>query len=720
MHVGTEPARLGVDRQSAGRVVAQLAPTLRRGQQLERLLDGELIGRQRSGNAGGVVAPDQVGAVVAPRLGHDEHPVGIEPDRDGVHQRGVDVVESGRHLLLEPTRPLPVDVGRTEVEVRQPRHQLLGPAGDLIEIVFHPRREGVVDEVREMLLEQVDHRERLERRHESGALLPDVLTILDHLDRRGIGRGSANTEFLKPLDQRCLGEAGRWLGLVAMALDVAGRQRIALGQRRQLPFLLLGLVTLVTVDDVGEPKSLVRDDRAAGGELGIAPAERFGAGCGRTDERQRRARRGIRRAEPNGDGLAGGVVHLRGDGALPDELVDLGVVGVDLAGDVLGGAEAIAGRPNGLVGLLRVLHLVGIGPRGVGHELRPVALGDLAAGGGQRGTGQRGRVGTHVGDEAGLVEALGRPHGHRRRQPQLAARLLLEGRGDERRRRAPSVGLALDPSYLERRLVCAQGSGESRGPRLIEHNRLTVQHAVLAEVLAGGQLATVERHHGGGEGAALVTGGRPGRGKPTVEIPVAGRDEGHPLTLALDDQPGGDALDPAHRGALPDLLAGGTGQRAVTIDAVEQTASLLRVDQPTIDVARVGHGLGDRLRGDLVEDHALDRHRVGRVEHLEQVPRDGLAFAILIRCEIELRGALHQLLQVADAIALVGADDVERLEVVVDLDAEDLPGLLVGLGHVGRSRRKVTNVAHRCLDHDIANDGARRVQELLDGLRLGG
>jgi hypothetical protein len=121
-----------------------------------------------------------------------------------------------------------------------------------------------------------------------------------------------------------------------------------------------------------------------------------------------------------------------------------------------------------------------------------------------------------------------------------------------------------------------------------------------------------------------------------------------------------------------------------------------------------------------VEHHALDRHRVRRIEHLEQVPRDGLALAILISCEVELGGVLHQPLQVADAVTLVGADHVEGLEVVVDLDAEDLPLLLVCLGDVGRTGRKVADVAHRCLDDDVAIERVGLVEKALDGLRLGG
>ena len=188
--------------------------------------------------------------------------------------------------------------------------------------------------------------------------------------------------------------------------------------------------------------------------------------------------------------------------------------------------------------------------------------------------------------------------------------------------------------------------------------------------------------------AAARVGRRRGPGRErALEVPVRGAHERHALTLTLDDEADGDALDPPDRGALAHLLARRAGQRAVAVDPVEEPAGLLGVDQATVDVAGVLDGLADGLRGDLVEHHALHRQRRRRVEHLEQVPRDGLALAILISGEIELGGVLHELLEIPDAVTLVGAHHVEGLEVVVDLDAEDLPLALVGIGHVGGAGR---------------------------------
>ena len=68
----------------------------------------------------------------------------------------------------------------------------------------------------------------------------------------------------------------------------------------------------------------------------------------------------------------------------------------------------------------------------------------------------------------------------------------------------------------------------------------------------------------------------------------------------------------------------------------------------------VGDGAGDRLGGDLVEDHPA--HRDGGLEGVHQVPGDGLALAVLVCREVDLAGALHQLLEPADLLLAVGAD----------------------------------------------------------------
>ncbi len=111
--------------------------------------------------------------------------------------------------------------------------------------------------------------------------------------------------------------------------------------------------------------------------------------------------------EPNRDRLAGCIGHLGGHGTLPDQFVDPEVLGAQLTGNLFGGVEPIARRSDGFVGLLSVLRLPLVHPGLVGKELRAVAIRDLAPGGVQRLLRQRGAVGSHVGDVAALVEALG-------------------------------------------------------------------------------------------------------------------------------------------------------------------------------------------------------------------------------------------------------------------------------------------------------------------------
>ena len=58
------------------------------------------------------------------------------------------------------------------------------------------------------------------------------------------------------------------------------------------------------------------------------------------------------------------------------------------------------------------------------------------------------------------------------------------------------------------------------------------------------------------------------------------------------------------------------------------------------------------------------------------MPGDRLALAVLIGREIQLVGVCEQRLELADLLALVATDHVERLETVIDVDAETRPTVL--------------------------------------------
>ena len=203
-------------------------------------------------------------------------------------------------------------------------------------------------------------------------------------------------------------------------------------------------------------------------------------------------------------------------------------------------------------------------------------------------------------------------------------------------------------------------------------------------------------------GLAVVLGGELG-----LEVGVGGRAERDPLPFPVDDQPGGHRLHPPGGQLGHDLLPQ-HGRDLVPVQPVEHAARLVGVDLALVELLRVGDGPGDRLRGDLVEDHPAGRH-LG-LELLEQVPGDGLALAVLISGEQEFVGVLEQALELGDLLPLVAVHDVQRLEVVVYVDAEPGPRLAAVLGRdLGRAVGHVADVADAGLDHvalaEVAGDG---------------
>jgi hypothetical protein len=79
-----------------------------------------------------------------------------------------------------------VALAAAEIEVAEPVDPLLLPGCDSVEIVLHLRRERVVDEPAEVLLEQARDGEGEERRHERGPALEHVAAVEDRADDRGV------------------------------------------------------------------------------------------------------------------------------------------------------------------------------------------------------------------------------------------------------------------------------------------------------------------------------------------------------------------------------------------------------------------------------------------------------------------------------------------------------------------------------------------------------
>ena len=324
--------------------------------------------------------------------------------------------------------------------------------------------------------------------------------------------------------------------------------------------------------------------------------------------------------------------------------------------------------------LLCVLGLARVHPRLVGNGLLAVQLRGLVAGRVDRLLRERRRVGSHVGDVAVLVQPLRHAHGLAGREPQLARGLLLQGRGGERRGRTARVRLRLDAGHREARGVQSQRGGQRLGCCLIERDRFAAEHAAVVEVATGCHALAVEAGELGVEALRARAGGSGQRGH---QIPVRRGDEGEPLPLPIDDEPGRGGLH-ATGGEPRTDLAPEHRRDLESVEAVEDATGLLCVDERGVELAEVLLRALDGLLGDLVEHHPL--HGDLRLQHLEEVPRDGLALAVLIRCEVELVGVFEGALQIGDGLLLRVADHVIRSEVVLDVDRELADGALLELG----------------------------------------
>ena len=191
-----------------------------------------------------------------------------------------------------------------------------------------------------------------------------------------------------------------------------------------------------------------------------------------------------------------------------------------------------------------------------------------------------------------------------------------------------------------------------------------------------------------------------------------GRDKRHAFAFAFDDQSNGHTLHAAG-GKLGSHLTPQQRRDFVTVQAVENSARFLRTDEAIVDVARrLQRGL-DRVLGDFVENEPVNGHL--RLKNFEQVPTDGLALAVFVRREIEGVGVFQLVLQELDLFALAGRNDVDRREIVVDVDAQVRPGLAFKLRrNLGRTLRQIADVTDARLDRKSA------AQELADCPRFGG
>src|SRR5690606_3089447 len=357
----------------------------------------------------------------------------------------------------------------------------------------------------------------------------DVLAVAQRRDDRRIGRRPADAVFLERLDERRLRVARRRLREVLLADDALEDEAVALGHGRQHAVIIV-LRRLRIVEPF-----LVDGDEARADEHRSGRAEDDVTVGRRT------------RREIHGDGVVYGRIHLRSDGALPDQLVEPILIVVEIAAEILRRALGRR-RADRLVLLLRVLRLRRIAARRLGKVLLAVALRDHAAQLVERLVRERDRVGAHVRDQTdraladvdALIEALRDRHRLLRAEAELARRFLLQRRRRERRGRIPAALLLLDRGDRED-ADRIRGHVAARRARLDAALRVARRGLVRERELL--DLRAFEYREPRLE--RLV--GVPHRG---FDRPVLLRLERRDLVLALDEQPERRALHGA-RGPPP-------------------------------------------------------------------------------------------------------------------------------------------------------------------------
>ena len=281
-----------------------------------------------------------------------------------------------------------------------------------------------------------------------------------------------------------------------------------------------------------------------------------------------------------------------------------------------------------------------------------------------------------------LVEALGHLHGVPGGEAVLAVGLLLQRAGGEGRIGPRRVGLV----FQVRRPGTARfaDAAATRWPALVQQQQRIFQPAGgRVEVAAGGNAAAVERDQFRLESSPPADAWRTCPAGPS-RWPA----ERHPLPLALDDQPHGNALHPAGRQPRPDLPPQ-QRRNVVAVEPIDDPPHLLRPHQVVVDLPRAAKRLANGLFGDFMENQPVDGHL--RLQDLAEVPTDGLALAVFVRCQVEFRGALQEALQLADLGGLACGITYTGSKSVVDVDAQIGPiflFVLLGnfLGPCGRSR----------------------------------
>ena len=385
-----------------GLLVGVFADRLVPGDHVQRVL-APLFGRQRVAGA----AEEHPGAARAQL--HRPPAIGA----GDVGHRGV----VAAHAAHVPLRGLQA-AQELVVELIQQALPVQLPGGDFVEMLLHRGGEAVVQQVGETFLQALGHDVAHLLGVESLVLQPHIAAILNRGDDRGVSGGAAYAALFQLAHEAGLAVSRRRLGEVLLGLEFDQGQGIALLQIRQ--------------DDVLVFLARRRQHFGVAVELNHAPfgGEFVLSGGAFSVPRGRRHRRGkIPRRR-----------HLACHEAPPDQLVESRRVALRARQAIM--RQRHRRRADRLVGFLRAF-LGGVHIGGLRQIRRREGRGDVVAALPRRVRAEVGGIGSHISDMAGLVETLGQGHGFLDAEAEPGARGLLQGGGDERRRRARPRGLVL-------------------------------------------------------------------------------------------------------------------------------------------------------------------------------------------------------------------------------------------------------------------------------------
>ena len=144
-----------------------------------------------------------------------------------------------------------------------------------------------------------------------------------------------------------------------------------------------------------------------------------------------------------------------------------------------------------------------------------------------------------------------------------------------------------------------------------------------------------------------------------LEGPVLLRLEGLDLALAVDDEPERDGLDAARGEAVANLLPEERRHR-VAHETVDDSPSLLRIDEVLVDVPRMLERFLNGGGGDLVEGDAAELG-LGHLDDVREMPGDRLPLPVEVGRQPDVIGGLRFPAERPSVLLRVVGD--ERLEV---------------------------------------------------------